>query len=93
MRLTKSQVEEISRLVLRRLREMEIVAINAPEEKVLHRIVEIFTKDLMAEDELDKEIKKILEAYEADFKSGKMEYMKMFSKVKEKLVKERDLII
>lgn len=93
MRLTKSQVEEISRLVLRRLREMEIVAINAPEEKVLHRIVEIFTKDLTAEDELDKEVKKILEAYEADFKSGKMEYMKMFSKVKEKLVKERDLII
>lgn len=93
MRLTKSQVEEISMLVLRRLREMEIVAINAPEEKVLHRIVEIFTKDLTAEDELDKEVKKILEAYEADFKSGKMEYMKMFSKVKEKLVKERDLII
>lgn len=93
MRLTKSQIEEISRLVLRRLREMEIVAINAPEDKVLHRIVEIFTKDLTAEDELDREVKKILEAYEADFKSGKMEYMKMFSKVKEKLVKEREIII
>ena len=93
MRLTKQQIEELSRIILKKLSAVELVAINAPEEKVRQRIVEIITKDLAAEDELDKEVKKILEAYESDFKSGKMEYMKMFSKVKDKLVKERDIII
>lgn len=93
MRLTKAQIEEISRLILKKLKEMDIVTVNAPEDKVFQRIVEIFTKDLMIEEELDKEVKKVLEAYEAEFQSGKMEYLKMFNKVKEKLIKERDLII
>ena len=93
MRLTKPQIEEVSKLVLRKLRGMELVTINAPEDKVLHRIAEIIAKDLTVEDELDKEVKKFLETYEADFKSGKLEYMKMFNKIKEKLVKERDITL
>lgn len=93
MRLTKQQTEEISKIILKKLKGMDMVTFNAPEDKVLHRIVEIITKDLMVEEELDREVKKFLEAYEADFKSGKLEYMKMFNKIKEKLVKERDLTI
>lgn len=93
MRLTKQQTEEISKVILKKLKGMDMVIFNAPEDKVLHRIVEIITKDLMVEEELDREVKKFLETYEADFKSGKLEYMKMFNKIKEKLVKERDLTI
>jgi len=93
MRLTKQQTEEISKVILKKLKGMDMVTFNAPEDKVLHRIVEIITKDLMVEEELDREVKKFLETYEADFKSGKLEYMKMFNKIKEKLVKERDLTI
>lgn len=93
MRLTKLQTEEISKVILKKLKGMDMVTVNAPEDKVLHRIVEIITKDLMVEEELDREVKKFLETYEADFKSGKLEYMKMFNKIKEKLVKERDLTI
>ncbi|MEK7850453.1 MAG: DUF507 family protein [Deltaproteobacteria bacterium] len=93
MRLTKLQIEEISKLILKKFKGMDTVTVNAPEDKVLHRISEIITKDLMVEDELDRDVKKFLEAYEADFKSGKLEYMKMFNKVKEKLVNEREIII
>lgn len=93
MRLTKAQIEEISRLILMRLKGMDMVAVNAPEDKGFQRIVGIFTRDLMGEDELDKEVRRLLDAYESEFKSGKMEYMKMFNKVKENLIKERDMII
>ncbi|MEK6725838.1 MAG: DUF507 family protein [Deltaproteobacteria bacterium] len=93
MRLTKLQTEEVSRVILKKLKGMDMVTVNAPEDKVLHRIVEIITRDLMVEEELDREVKKFLETYEADFKGGKLEYMKMFNKIKEKLVKERDLTI
>lgn len=93
MRLAKTQIEEISRLILKKLKDTDTVTINAAEGKVLQRIAEIFTKELMVEDELDREVKKFLETYEADFKSGKLEYMKMFNKIKEKLVKEREIII
>ncbi len=93
MRLTKLQTEEISKVILKKLKGMDMVTVNAPEDKVFNRIIEIITKDLMIEEELDREVKKFLETYEADFKSGKLEYTKMFNKIKEKLVKERDLTI
>lgn len=93
MRLTKQQVEDISKVILRKLKGMDMVTVNAPEDKVLLRIVEIINKDMMVEDDLDREVKKFLETYEADFKSGKLEYNKMFNRIKDKLVKERDLII
>ncbi len=93
MRLTKQQTEDISKVILKKLKGMEMVTVNALEDKVLHRIVEIITKDIMVEEELDREVKKFLETYEADFKSGKLEYAKMFNKIKEKFVKERDLTI
>src|SRR3989338_8275131 len=51
MRLTKQQTEEISKVILKKLKGMDMVTVNAPEEKVLHRIVEIITKDLMVEEE------------------------------------------
>lgn len=93
MRLTKIQIEDLSKLILKRLKGMELVTINAVEDKILHRIIEIITKDLSIEDELDREVKRFLETYDADFKSGKLDYMKMFNKIKDKMVKERDLII
>lgn len=93
MRLIKAQVEDISKQVLKNLMHKGLIIVNVPEEEILHRMVEIFTQNLMIEDELDREVKKILEAYETEFKSGKLEYMKMFNKVKEKLIKERDMII
>ncbi|MBI4745785.1 MAG: DUF507 family protein [Deltaproteobacteria bacterium] len=93
MRLTKLQTEEISKVILKKLKGMDMVTVNAPEDKALHRIAEIITRDLMVEEELDREVKKFLETYEADFKSGKLEYTKMFNKIKDKLVKERDLTI
>lgn len=93
MRLTKIQIEDLSKLILKRLKGMELVTINSAEDKVLHRIIDIITNDLSIEDDLDREVKKFLETYEADFRSGRLDYMKMFNKVKDKLVKERDLII
>jgi len=93
MRLTKIIVEGLSKLIVKRLKGMDLVTIKAPEDEVLQRVMEIITKDLSIEDELDKEVKKMLEAYDADFRSGRLEYMKMFNKVKDKLINERELII
>ena len=93
MRLTKVQIEDLSRVILKRLKGMDMVTVNAPDDKLLHRITEIMTADLMVEDKVDIEVRKILEAHEKDLKVGGADYMKMFQTVKDKLVKEKNLII
>jgi len=93
MRLSKEQVEKISRIVLDNLKAKELIIFKVPEETVLNRIVEIFLNDLKAEDELDREVEEILKGYAREIEAGRMDYRKMFSLTKGKLVKERGIVL
>jgi len=93
MRLSKEQVEKISRIVLDNLKAKELIIFKVPEETVLNRIVEIFLNDLKAEDELDREVEEILKGYAKEIEAGRMDYRKMFSLTKGKLVKERGIVL
>ena len=93
MRLLKEQVEKISRIILDNLKAKELIIFKAQEEAVLHRIIEIFFNDLKAEDELDKEVEEIIKGHAKEIEAGRMDYRKMFSLIKGKLVKERGIVI
>ena len=93
MRLSKEQVEKISRIVLDNLKAKELIIFKVPEETVLNRIVEIFLNDLKAEDELDREVEEILKGYAREIEAGRMDYRKMFSLTNGKLVKERGIVL
>jgi hypothetical protein len=93
MRLSKEQVEKISRIVLDNLKAKELIIFKVPEEMVLNRIVEIFLNDLKAEDELDREVEEILKGYAKEIDAGRMDYRKMFSLIKGKLAKERSIVL
>lgn len=93
MRLAKEQVEKISRLILDNLKTKGLIVFKVPEEAVLSRIIEIFLKDLKAEDEFDREIEGILQKYAREIEAGRMDYRKMFNLTKEKLAKERGIVL
>lgn len=93
MRLLKEQVEKISGIILDNLKAKELIIFKAQEEVVLRRIIEIFSNDLKAEDELDREVEGIIKGYAKEIEAGRMDYRKMFSLIKGKLVKERGLVI
>ena len=93
MRLSKEQVEKICRIVMDNIKGKELIIFKVPEETVLNRIVEIFLNDLKAEDELDREVEEILKGYAREIEAGRMDYRKMFSLTKGKLVKERGIVL
>lgn len=93
MRLTKEQVDKISRLVLERLKDKELIAFKADERKVLERIEEIVLADLRAEDSLDREVEELLKAHSGAMDSQKVDYRKMFNMIKGKLARERGIVI
>ena len=93
MRLSKEQVEKISRIILDNLKAKELIIFKTQEEAVLHRIIEIFSNDLKAEDELDREVEEIIKGHAKEIEAGRMDYRKMFSLIKGKLVKERGIVI
>lgn len=93
MRLTKEQVEKITRIVIDKLKEKELVEFKAAEPKVHERMVEVFLADLRAEDSLDREVEEILKGHSGEIDSQRLDYRKMFNIVKGKLARERGIVI
>jgi len=57
------------------------------------RVSGTIIRDLKVEDELDEEVRKILEGYAQQMRQQHIEYYDMFRITKQKLVKERNLIL
>ncbi|MGA1839742.1 MAG: DUF507 family protein [bacterium] len=92
MRLRKKQIESISENIVEDLlRESSIMCKDVEELKasIRKQIIE----DLMIEDKLNDEVRKILDEHSSQIRQGSIEYHKMFRLVKEKLARERKIIL
>lgn len=92
MRLRKKQIESISENIVEELlRESSIMCKDVEELKASIR--RQITEDLMVEDKLNDEVRKILDEHSSQIRQGSIEYHKMFRLVKEKLARERKIIL
>jgi len=92
MKLRKRQIETITDNIAEELTGEGAVSCEDIDElkSLIRRQI---TEDLMIEDKLNDEVRQILEAHSSEIRQGSIEYHKMFKLVKEKLAKERNIIL
>jgi len=93
MRIPKSWVPFISKRIVENLISKELISSNIPIEKLILQAEEIILDELMVEDRLNEEVKEILKSHAYEIEKGKLDYRKLFELTKQKLVKERNLIL
>lgn len=93
MKLSREQVEKLVRVSLERLKEKGLIEFKADEKKVYERMVEIFLADLKKEEDLDREVEALLRSHSGAVDSQKVDYRKMFSMIKNKLARERGIVL
>lgn len=93
MRLSKELIHHISESVATNLIAKKLVTVNTGGPNLLAKIVEVITADLQAEDKLNKEVEKLLSSHEAEISRGGMDYRKVFELTKQKLAKERGIVL
>lgn len=92
MKLRKQQIEVIAARIIDDLIKREsIEADNVDKAKAL--VKKVIIDDFMVEDKLNDEVRELLEKISSEMRQGSVEYHKMFRLVKEKLVRERNLIL
>ena len=92
MRLRKRQIESIVENIAEDLtREGSIKCQDIEYLRALIR--KEITEDLMVEDRLNEEVRQILDEHSSQIRQGSIEYHKMFRLVKEKLARERKIIL
>jgi hypothetical protein len=69
---------------------IEVVGDRKGFVEALDRVIR---EELSLEDRVNAEVRQLLKAYEKQIEQGQVDYQKMFLMVKQKLVRERGLIL
>lgn len=93
MRIQRELVERIAKKVVAALSDGDFLVWEDRPEKLEAIINEIITQDLMVEDQLNEEVKMLIDSRTQEYERDMMDYGRVFQMVKTKLARERNLIL
>ncbi len=93
MKLNSEEMRGLSDFLSKMIMDKNLLLKQAKREDISLAIYAIIAEDMKLEDRLNEEVKDIMERYDSELKSGKLDYNKLFNMIKQQLIKERKLII
>lgn len=93
MRIPKGWVPIIAKEVIEELLKRSMIELQDSKEKAVESLHEIMLEELTVEDRLNDEVREMLKKFESEIEKGRMDYRKLFDLTKQKLVKERNLVL
>lgn len=91
MKLRREMIDYIARQLIVQLQEKKFIEIENETENVIAGIVSVIIDDLSVEDQLNDEVKDMLDKMGDEVDN--VDYRKMFQMVKSKLARDRGLIL
>ena len=93
MRLSREMIKYLADTIAANLKGKGLVEYDVPQDAIAVKIAEVIIADMTAEDKLNKDVEKLLSAHEAEIAKGQMDYRKVFELTKQKLAKERGMVL
>ena len=93
MRLSKERVRHMAESLTSRLQEEGHIELLGERKGIVEVLEQAITAELSVEDRVNAEVRQLLKAYEEQIDRGQVDYQKMFQMVKQKLVRERSIIL
>lgn len=92
MKLNANQIQKLAEKVLQHWKQNNLVHFKQDEKKVLARMIEIVANDYARETALEREVNAMLDNLERS-NPGEFQRFKMFQMLKQKLAKEKKVIL
>lgn len=93
MRIPKEWVRPMAESIVRSLLEDGISESEVGKDGLVEVVEALLTEELTVEDRLNDEVREMLKAYSDQIDKGRMDFRKLFDMTKQKLVRERGIII
>ena len=93
MRLTDAKIQSLSNQLLAALEALPQVTFKGTASQVGFTVKSIMTEDLRREDQLDEEVKRLLEHHLRGKSRMSIDYNTLFRKAKAQMIRERKLVI
>jgi len=92
MRLTRDQIESITQNLVHALIREGVLSTDDPGG-VIDKLAGVFAGDLAVEDQLNLEVRAIIDQHSEELARGDINYQELFRKIKAKLARERNIIL
>ncbi len=93
MRIPKSWVPSIARKIVQGLLDKELIEPPVDVNALVEETERLLMEELMVEDRLNDEVRQMLKKYETEIERGRLDYRKLFDITKQKLVRERNIVL
>ncbi|MFO0705559.1 MAG: DUF507 family protein [Nitrospira sp.] len=93
MRLSKERIRHMAESLTARLQQEGHLDVTGDRKAFVEVLDAAITGELSIEDKLNTEVRQMLKAYEKQIEQGQVDYQKMFTMIKNKLVRERGIIL
>lgn len=93
MRLTKERVHHMAESLIVRLHELGYVQVTGDRKALRESLEQTMIEELGVEDRLNVEVRRLMQTYERQIEQGQVDYQKMFTMIKQKLVRDRGIIL
>ena len=93
MKLTKERVHHLAGSMASNLHEKGFVEFTGTKQALVEALEAGIIDELSVEDRLNTEVRTLMKQYDAEIERGGVDYQKMFTMIKTKLVRERGLIL
>jgi hypothetical protein len=93
MRVPKGWVPVLAQEILEELLKREQVELAVAREQAVAAVEELILDELMVEDRLNAEVRELLKKYDSEIEKGRLDYRRLFDMTKQKLVKERNIVL
>ncbi len=93
MRIPKNWVPLMAEHIVENLIKKELIEPDVPVNTLIEETEKLLLDELMVEDRLNEEVRQFLRKYESDIEKGRLDYRKLFDMTKQKLVRERNIVL
>lgn len=93
MKLTRERISHLTESLVSRLQEEGYAELVGERQALIQALDRTITDELLVEDRLNAEVRELMKTYATEIERGRVDYQKMFTMIKNRLVKERGLIL
>ncbi len=83
----------MARRIVDDLLRKKYITAKVDKEELVNHTHDILLDELMVEDRLNEEVREILKQFEDEIENKRLDYKRLFDLTKQKLVRERNLIL
>ena len=93
MRIHKSWESSIATRIVENLIKKDLIEPTIPLNSLIEETEKLLMDELTVEDRLNDEVHQLLRKYESEIEKGRLDFKKIFDMTKQKMVKERNIVL